>query len=218
MLAAGLLLAGAPYFATCSLGEPHAVTPLFVGLVGPILVTMPLWTRVSRRTDRRAAMVAASLLFLAGSAGLAATPVLGPAYTYGCVLVVGAGYAGLQLLPYSMLADTVIAGALVSGKRRARIFTGIWTAAETVVFALGALVLALILALSGFVSADLEHPVSQPAGALAAVRLGAPLFAAALIALAILMTFRYDLSAGRTAGLRARAGVPAPAPAWPAAP
>src|SRR6516164_2593697 len=41
-----------------------------------------------------------------------------------------------------------------------------YTAAETVVFALGALVLAGILAATGFVSSDLNHPVAQPPSAL----------------------------------------------------
>jgi len=49
MLAVGLMLAAAPYFATYTLGDPGAVTPLFVFLVGPIIVTMPAWTRFRRR-------------------------------------------------------------------------------------------------------------------------------------------------------------------------
>ncbi len=195
MLAAGLMLAGAPYFATYTLGDPGAVTPLFICLVGPILLTMPLWIRVSRRMEKRGAMVAASLLFLSGCAGLVATPALGSVYAYACVLVIGIGYAGLQLLQYSMLADTIVADALVSGTRRAGVFTGIWTAAETVVFALGAFVLAAILAVAGFVSSDLAHPVVQPHSALEMVQWGGPLIAAAFIALGIVATFRYDLTA-----------------------
>ena len=58
MLAAGLMLAAAPYFATYILHDPNAVTPLFVCLVGPILVTMPPWKGISRRVEKRGAMVA----------------------------------------------------------------------------------------------------------------------------------------------------------------
>jgi GPH family glycoside/pentoside/hexuronide:cation symporter len=194
MLAAGLMLAGAPYFATYTLRDPHAVTPLFVCLVGPILVTMPPWIHISRRIEKRGAMILASLLFMAGSAGLVATPTLGSAYAYACVLVIGVGYAGLQLLQYSMLADTIVADAQDSGKRRAGVFTGVWTAAETVVFAFGALVLAALLAAAGFVSSDLEHPVEQSQSALNAVQWGAPMIAVAVMALAIAATTRYDLT------------------------
>jgi GPH family glycoside/pentoside/hexuronide:cation symporter len=194
MLAAGLMLAGAPYFATYTLHDPHAVTPLFVCLVGPILVTMPPWIGISRRMEKRGAMILASLLFMAGAAGLVATPTLGSAYAYACVLVIGVGYAGLQMLQYSMLADTIVADAQRSGKRRAGVFTGVWTAAETVVFAFGALVLSALLAAAGFVSSDLEHPVEQPPSALSAIQWGAPMIAVAVMALAIAATTRYDLT------------------------
>jgi len=193
MLAVGLMLAGAPYFATYTLGDPGAVTPLFVFLVGPIIVTMPAWIRVSRRMDKRGAMIAATVVFLVGCVGLAATPALGSAWAYACVLVIGVAYAGLQLLQYSMLADTIVAET-GSGAGRAGVLTGIWTAAETVVFALGALVLAGLLAAAGFVSSDLKHPVAQPPAALHMIEWGAPLFAAAFIAASIAGISRYRLT------------------------
>ena len=199
MLAVGLMLAGAPYFATYTLGDPAAVTPLFVFLVGPIIFTMPVWIRVSRRMDKRGAMITATLVFLAGCVGLVATPAVGSAWAYACALVIGAGYAGLQLLQYSMLADTIVADAVDSGTRRAGVLTGIWTAAETVVFALGALVLAGVLAAAGFVSSDLNHPVAQPHTALQVIQWGAPLIAAAFIAASTVGISRYDLTAAALA-------------------
>jgi glycoside/pentoside/hexuronide:cation symporter, GPH family len=211
MLAAGLLLAGAPYFATYTLHDPNAVTPLFLCLVGPILVTMPVWKAISRRVEKRGAMVAASALFLAGSVALGATAALGAPYAYGCVLAIGVGYAGLQLLQYSMLADTIVADELRSGKRRAGMFTGIWTAAETVIFALGAFVLAALLALAGYVSTDLKHPVSQPHRALEVLQWGAPLIAGVFMAASIAATVRYDLDGARMARLRAASGELEPA-------
>ena len=202
MLAIGLMLAAAPYFATYTLGDPSAVTPLFVFLVGPIIVTMPVWTRVSRRLDKRGAMIAATLVFLVGCVGLVATPAFGSAWAYACALVIGVGYAGLQLLQYSMLADTLVADAMDSGTRRAGVLTGIWTAAETVVFALGALVLAGVLGAAGFVSSDLDHPVAQPDTALKMIQWGAPLIAAAFIAASILGISRYGLTVATPAGAR----------------
>jgi GPH family glycoside/pentoside/hexuronide:cation symporter len=199
ILAVGLLLAAAPYFATYTLGDPGAVTPLFVSLVGPIIVTMPAWIRVSRRLDKRGAMIAATLVFLAGCVSFVATPAFGSAWAYGCALVMGVGYAGLQLLQYSMLADTLVAEAAVSGTSRAGVLTGIWTAAETVVGALGALVLAGVLAAAGFISSDLKHPVAQPHAALQMIQWGAPLIAAAFIAASIPGISRYGRATAATA-------------------
>lgn len=205
MLAVGLMLAAAPYFATYTLGDPGAVTALFVFLVGPVIVTMPVWIRVSRRLDKRGAMIAATVVFLAGCVGLVATTAFGSAWAYACAFVIGVGYAGLQLLQYSMLADTIVADAVVSGTRRAGVLTGIWTAAETVVFALGALVLAGVLAAAGFVSSDLNHPVAQPQTALRIIQWGAPLIAAAFIAASILGISRYDLTVAAPPAARRQA-------------
>jgi glycoside/pentoside/hexuronide:cation symporter, GPH family len=232
MVAAGMMLAGAPYFATYTLHDSAAVTTLFLALVGPIVVTMPLWVRLARRFDKRGAMQVASALFLIGAAALSLTPVLGAVYAHVCVVIVGIGYAGLQLLQFSMLADTLIADELRSGIRRSGVFTGLWTAAETVTFAFGALLLSWLLSLAGFVSSDPSRPVSQPDSAITTVVLGGTLVPALLMAIAMVLIRRYDLTAQGLADLHAGAAAtrdgtgrtrpstsePAPEPAPEAAP
>jgi glycoside/pentoside/hexuronide:cation symporter, GPH family len=205
MLAAGSMLAGAPYFATYVLGNPDAVATLFVALVGPLVLTMSLWVRIARRYDKRGGMVLASSLFLVGGFAMAFTPQFGAVYAHICVIVVGIGYAGLQLLQYSMLADTLIADTLESGVRRTGVLTGLWTAAETVVFAFGAQLLAWMLMLGGFVSSDPDHPVAQPQSAISTVLIGGSAVPALLVSIAIVLTLRYDVTAERLAELRARA-------------
>jgi glycoside/pentoside/hexuronide:cation symporter, GPH family len=204
MLAAGSMLAGAPYFATYVLKNPDAVTTLFLALVGPLVFTMSLWVRVSRRYDKRGGMVLASTLFLIGGVALAFTPQFGAVYAHICVVVVGIGYAGLQLLQYSMLADTLIADTLESGVRRTGVLTGLWTAAETVIFAFGAQLLAWMLTLGGFISSEPDHPVAQPQSAINAVLIGGSAVPALLVSVAIVLTLRYDVTAERLAELRAR--------------
>jgi GPH family glycoside/pentoside/hexuronide:cation symporter len=202
MLAAGTMLAGAPYFATYILKDPDAITTLFLALVGPIVIIMPVWVRISRRYDKRGAMLLASWLFLVGGFALTFTQLFGAVYAHICVVVIGLGYGGLQLLQFSMLADTLIADALRSGTGRAGVFTGLWTAAETVFFALGALLLGGLLSASGFVSSEPDHPVAQPDSAILAVLIGGAAVPALLVAIAIALTRRYDLTAERLAELR----------------
>jgi GPH family glycoside/pentoside/hexuronide:cation symporter len=204
MLAAGSMLAGAPYFATYVLKNPDAVATLFVALVGPLVFTMPLWVRVTRRYDKRGGMVLASALFLVGGVALAFTPLFGSVYAHICVVVVGIGYAGLQMLQYSMLADTLIADTLESGIRRTGVLTGLWTAAETVIFAFGAQLLAWMLTLGGFVSSEPDHPVAQPQSAINTVLIGGSAVPALLVSIAIVLTLRYDITAERLAELKAR--------------
>ncbi|MGV9772801.1 MFS transporter [Streptosporangium sp. NPDC003464] len=203
MFAAGTLLAGAPYLATYVLGDPGATTTLFLCVVGPLLVTMPAWVRLSRRYDKRGAMILAAALFTAGTVGMAFAGELGPVYAHVCVLVVGVGYAGLQLLQFSMLSDVIAHDALATGKRRAGVFTGLWTACETVVFALGALVLGWLLGAAGFVESDPGTPVAQPEAAVMAALYGGTLLPALAAGASVLLTARYSLTAEtlRSAGV-----------------
>ncbi|MGW5736827.1 MULTISPECIES: MFS transporter [Streptomyces] len=171
-LAVGVMLAGVQYFATYTLGRPAAVSVLFACLIGPLVLVMPLWNRLARRRGATYAQWCASLLFLAGTVPLACTAAAGPAVAYGATVVLGIAYAGLQLLPMTMLADTLAADVARTGKRRAATFTGLWTAAETLAFALGAGLFALLLAVTGFRSSDADHRVAQPESALTGITLG----------------------------------------------
>lgn len=190
-LAIGVMLAGVQYFATYTLGSADAVTPLFACLIGPLVLFMPLWNRLARRKGVTYAQWCASLLYTAGAVLLAFTGAAGPAVGYAAVVLVGIAYAGLQLLPLTMLAETLAADAAVTGRRRAATFTGLWTAAETLAFALGAGVFALVLAVTGFRSSDAAHQVDQPAAALTGVTAGMSVLPAVIAAASLLLLHRY---------------------------
>jgi glycoside/pentoside/hexuronide:cation symporter, GPH family len=195
MFAAGTMLAGTPYLATYTLDDPSATTTLLLCIVGPLLVTMPLWVRLSRRYDKRGAMVAGSVLFLVGAIGLSFAGQFGSVYAHLCVLVIGLGYAGWQMLQFSMLSDVIVYDAMVTGRRRAGVFTGLWTAAETVFFALGALVLSWLLGVAGFAESDPSEPVAQSDSAIMAVLYGTTLVPALVVVISIVLTTRYPLTA-----------------------
>ncbi|MGW1812995.1 MFS transporter [Streptomyces sp. NPDC002125] len=193
-LAIGVMLAGVQYFATYTLGSAGAVTPLFACLIGPLVLFMPLWNRLARRKGVTYAQWCASLLYTAGAVLLAFTGVAGPAVGYAAVVLVGIAYAGLQLLPLTMLADTLAADAVATGRRRAATFTGLWTAAETLAFALGAGVFALVLAVTGFRSSDAAHQVEQPEAALTGITAGMSVLPAVIAAASLLLLHRYHAS------------------------
>ncbi|WP_203983118.1 MFS transporter [Sphaerisporangium rufum] len=198
-LAAGVLLAGAPYFAAYTLGDSDLTSTLFAALVGPMLVTMPLWVWLARRMDKRGAMLLAGSLFMVGAALVALTPLLGAGYAHAATVVIGVGYAGLQLLQFSMLADVIAHDSTASGKRRGGVFTGLWTAVENAVTALGALVVGGVLGAAGFISSDPDNPVVQPDSALTAIIVAMTAVPAVIIGAGIWMTVRYDLTADRMA-------------------
>ncbi|WP_372351908.1 MFS transporter [Streptomyces sp. KL116D] len=200
--ATGLMLAGTQYFATYILDRPSATTLLFVCLIVPSLLAMPLWLAVGRRTGKRNAAVGASLCFLLGALGAAAGRELPAVLVYGAVALAGIGYAGMQMLPMAMLGDAVAADAYTSGRRRAGVFTGLWTAGETLGLALGPGLFGLVLALGDFVSSDADHRVAQPDSALTAIVVGFGALPALLLLISLPLLARYRLTEAELTRLR----------------
>ena len=87
-----------------------------------------------------------------------------------------------------MLPDTAADDARRTGENRVGVLTGVWTAGETLGLALGPAVLAVLLAVGGYVSSR-GDAVAQPPGALTAITLGFSVVPALLVA-ASLLTLR----------------------------
>lgn len=190
-LATGLMLAGAQYVARWVLDD--GVTILFLSLIAPALVFAPVWAVVARRIGKERAFVVASVLF-----GVAALAILGQLWVpgvwiYGPVALAGAAYAGMQSLPMSMLPDVISHDAHREGRERSGVFGGMWTAGETTGMALGATVLTIVLAVSGYIESVAGETVVQPAGAIAGIIVAFSVVPAAIIALSLVTFARYPL-------------------------
>ncbi|MCM2579471.1 MFS transporter [Streptomyces meridianus] len=187
----------------------------FACLIVPCLLAMPLWLALGLRTGKRAAAIAASLCFLTGALSTAFAPILPLAAVYAAVALAGVGYAGMQMLPPAMLGDAIAADGLTSGRRRAGVFTGLWTAGETLGLALGPGLFGLVLSAGGFVSSDAAHRVDQPESALTAILAGFGVLPALLLLVSLPLLGRYDLTEAELGRLRgaARARDTPPAPA-----
>jgi glycoside/pentoside/hexuronide:cation symporter, GPH family len=193
-LAVGVMLAGVDYVARVVLDRPGAATLLFVCFVGPALLVTPLWERVGRRLGKRGGYVVSSLAFAVGAAVLVGAQVLPLPVVYAATALVGVGYAGAQVFPLAMLPDAVAEDARRTGVTRAGVFTGVWTAAETLGLAVGPGVFAVVLALGGYVSSRGDVELSQPGSAVDAVTLGFSVLPALLVlaSLVFLRGYRLD--------------------------
>ena len=78
-------------------------------------------------------------------------------WIYASVAVAGIAYAGMQSLPMAMLPDVISHDEVANGPGSAGAFSGVWTAGETIGFALGATALTIILAVTGYVSSTAEE-------------------------------------------------------------
>jgi glycoside/pentoside/hexuronide:cation symporter, GPH family len=170
---------------------------------------MPLWVRRSERVGKARILIESSCLYAAASLLLIASPSLPRAAVFGCAAVIGLGFAGMQMVPYAMLPDTVDAGAAAgadsdssdqqAGEGQAGALSGVWIAGETLGFALGPAILAVVLSIGGFHSTVDAHRVPQTAGALQAVRYGFTLLPAVLLLSTLPFLRAYRVPASRPA-------------------
>ncbi|MFN8193196.1 MAG: MFS transporter [Nocardioidaceae bacterium] len=193
-LATGCMLAGVNYLAEKVLEDDGAATVLFVCFVGPALVLTPAWSAIGRRVGKKRGYVASSLVLAAGAALLVTARSAPPAVVFAATALVGVGYAGCQVFPMAMLPDAAAVDARRSGSNRVGVYTGVWTAAETLGLALGPMVYALVLALGGYRSST-TGDVAQPDSALTAIVLGFSLLPAVLTLASLAWLRRYTLEA-----------------------
>ncbi|MEU4239547.1 MFS transporter [Actinoplanes sp. NPDC026619] len=187
----GTMLAGVQYFADHVVRADSGATFLFAAFVGPALLVMPLWSRVGARVGKLRSLVAASLIFATGALVLLAAPILPPIAVYLVVALIGCGYAGQQVFSLSMLPDCIAYDTARTGRRQAGVFTGLWTAGETLGLALGPGIYALVLQLFGYVSSSSGEAAAQDSTARLGVLLGFTVLPAVLVGVAVLLLGAY---------------------------
>jgi Na+/melibiose symporter-like transporter len=195
-----LVLAGVPYYAQYELGRARLTTVLVAAFVAPALLVTPGWLAVARRVGKQRALLSAQVAFAAGALVLALGRPAGLVVLVAAVAVLGVAFAGMQLLPFSMLPDVIRA----ADPGRAGTYTGVWTATEATGAALGPWAYALCLGVGGFVASGAGQTVTQSPAALAAIRYGFGLLPAVVMVAAVLLQRRYTLDGTARAGDRAR--------------
>lgn len=174
---AGLLSAMTPYFVTQTLGLGGAYVAAVMGvLLAATIAGIPLWAWVLRRTEGYRACawaavgyaIACMLLWYIPSNGAS-----GPALAAYALL--GLPFAGLQLVPFVLLAHRAHAAA-GSAARQEGLYTGFWTAAEKVGLALGPAVAGIGLAALGHVSGAVAQTPSVLTGSRGLIAFAPPVF------------------------------------------
>jgi Na+/melibiose symporter-like transporter len=187
------MLAGVDYLATDVLGRKGAGTILFICFVGPALVLTPVWSRLGQRIGKKQGYVAASFVLAVGAALAVLADDAPIAVVFAATALVGVGYAGAQVFPMAMLPDAAAIDSRRTGSNRVGVYTGVWTAGETLGLALGPGVFALVLAAGGYVSSTTG--VAQPESAVTAIVLGFSLLPAALVVASLWWLRGYRLDA-----------------------
>ncbi len=206
-LATGCMLAGVDYLAGDVLDRKGATTVLFVCFVGPALLLTPVWSAIGARIGKKRGYLASSLILAAGAL-LAATARNAPfGVVVAAVALVGVGYAGCQVFPLAMLPDAAAVDARRTGTSRVGVYTGVWTAGETLGLALGPGLFAVALVFGGYRSST-DGNVAQPDSALTAITLGFSVLPAVLVVASLLWLVRYTLGSDQVDDPTDLTGVP----------
>ncbi len=199
----GAMLAGVQYFADHVLHR-HGATPfLFAFVVGPAILVMGVWNKIGARIGKLRGYVVASLTITVATVALAAAPALPVLAVYLIIAVIGVGYAGQQLFGLAMLPDTIAFDTVRTGKRQAGVFTGLWTAGETLGLAVGPYVFLQTIALFGYASSTTGLAAAQTSTAELGVLLGFTVVPGVMVGLALLFLRGYNLTTDRLAEVAA---------------
>ncbi|MCE2390637.1 MAG: MFS transporter [Proteobacteria bacterium] len=175
-------------------GDFEAVAGVFILSA---VVVLPLWVRLAERTDKRRAFGygclwwgGTMLLFLIADSDFP------PRWAaFALVAVSAGGYAVVDMMPWSMLADVVDEDELRSGERREGIYSGFFTFTRKLGGATGVFLAGSVLQLAGY--HDGPHP--QPESALQAVRWLTAVAPAVFLGIAVWSSRSYRLTRARHA-------------------
>jgi GPH family glycoside/pentoside/hexuronide:cation symporter len=165
-LAEGVGYGSFAYFCTYVVRQPLSGIGLVVmaASIGQI-VTQPLWLRASRRW-------APTTLYTVGVLGWCLNLVLwlamkGQSEWWLIPLGLQGGFAagGFLMVTLAMLSNTMAADAATTGENHEGVYSGLWLACEKLGFALGALVVGVVIGWFGFVQSSNGATVAQSATA-----------------------------------------------------
>ncbi len=156
LAAVGAVSAAAPYLVTGPFGRPERDVGVALGaMLLATIASAPFWPRFGRRFGERRMLGAAALAYAAAAmaVGIAACLHAPWGIVIACFASAGAPFAGLQVMPYTLVAH--LAHAQSAGRRAGGgsgiegVFTGIWTSIEKLGLALGPALTALTLSTTG---------------------------------------------------------------------
>ncbi len=193
------------YFSYWILRPDDAGITLAVLLV-TVVLSLPIWLRVSRRVDKRTLFILGTSWWVVFQCSLLFADASWPAaWLFAVAALVGVGYAVADLMPWAMLGDVIDEGELESGERREGTYAGFMTFLRKLGGAGGVALALFALELAGFLAGE---ATAQPESAVLAIRLVTALAPIALLVLAAGVATGYPLSRARhreiLAALRAR--------------
>ncbi len=177
-------------YVTYWLGRTQDFELVMFVFLASVVVSLPLWLRASRGRDK-------STIFIFGSVWWMLTGVLlafvQPEWPRWMMLIViplaGAGFALVDLMPWSMLGEVIDEDELNTGERREGVYNGVFTFLRKLGGALGVFLVLSILDVVGFTKGEEQTELVRQT-----IRFLAAVGPAVFLALAIVVARGYPLT------------------------
>jgi sugar (glycoside-pentoside-hexuronide) transporter len=130
-------------------------------LLGSVVVSLPLWLRISRSVDKRTIFIFGACWWIGAQVFMMLLQPEWPRWgIFAVAAFAGVGYAVADLMPWSMLGDVIDEDELETGERREGIYAGSFTFLRKLGGATGVLVAGFALDLMGFVGGQEQSPTA----------------------------------------------------------
>ncbi|MEO1240910.1 MAG: MFS transporter [Pseudomonadota bacterium] len=184
IIGAGCALGAWPYFAEYIIDSGVSVSLMFLIIISTSMLSLPIWRYIMTRIGRKASYCASAALYIAsvGAMGGSAMGSDAPAFLFAAFIGMGFANGGLQFVPFAVLADISQHTSTQENCTTAGGFTGIWFAVEKLGFALGPLLLGLVLSATEFRASTPNTQVVQSEISLVGILIAATAIPAVLIA------------------------------------
>ncbi len=194
---ADIVVAVFVWFLVFYVGAQPGFDSLVLGLVlGLAFLTMPLTVRLMRRFGKREAYIGTMAIYAVVLFIMSQIPRGGQWYVLVAALFAGFGHGAVNVIPWAMVADVVDIDELMTGQRREGIYSGYMVFFRKLATALAIFIVTRVLAASGFVggTGGSLGDISQPESALVALRVLVGVVPSIMLALSIVVAWRYPLS------------------------
>ncbi len=182
-------------------GRPEDFSLAMVLMLAGVAISLPLWMKLARTTDKRSVFIAGAVWWSLMLLGIFAYD---PAWPRWVVLAFaglsGVGYGVADLMPWSMLGDVIDEDELQSGERSEGLYAGFFTFLRKLGGATGVALAGVVLDAAGFVRGG----ETQGEGAVLAIRCLTGLAPIACLLVACALALRYPLGAARHAEIQRR--------------
>ncbi|MGD9762928.1 MAG: MFS transporter [Candidatus Binatia bacterium] len=163
-----------------------------------VIMALPVWLRLARGRDKAHVFIAGSVWWvLASSLLLVATPHWPVPALIAVAVLIGVGYAAVDVMPWAMLGEVIDEDDLTSGERREGLYSGIFTLLRKLAGALAVFLALGVLDLLGF-----RQGGTQSEGVRQAIRWMTALAPPLLLVLGAAVLWRYPLTRSAHAAIR----------------